>query len=146
VVPASLDVPSYKVVSNRVLPICLVEEEEVCEVSSCSQINSLAGLGRHSPKLILVSSAIVAKNKFLKIMEVKLQRPFLVTNRLKQTAHHRMTEPEGSSSEFIGNGRVDSRIVFALINHREAMSSNPCASQYYWQVFRVDNILEFCGH
>ena len=32
----------------------LVEEEEVCEVSSCSQINSLAGLGRHSLTIMLL--------------------------------------------------------------------------------------------
>ena len=33
-------------------------------------------------------------------------------------------EPEGSSCKFIGNRRVDGRIVFALFIHRETMSSN----------------------
>ena len=40
------------------------------------------------PKLILVSSSIVTKDKFLEVVEVKLERPLLVTNRLKETTHH----------------------------------------------------------
>ena len=44
------------------------------------------------PQLILVSSPIAAKNKLLKVVKVEFQRPFLVTDWLEETAHHRVTK------------------------------------------------------
>ena len=44
------------------------------------------------PQLILVSSPIVAKNELLKVVIVEFQRPFLVTDWLEETAHHRVTK------------------------------------------------------